>query len=352
MKSKLLLFSFIILTLFSCKKKEEDQQNPIVNVTDDNGYLHGRYIVNEGNFLSNNGSISFIGNDGLVNDVYQMVNGVELGDVLQSFTIIGDNGYAVLNNSQKIVVVDLKSMQHITSITGLDYPRYLIDGGNGFAYVSNGSGSGKVYMIDLSNHTLAGSIDVGKGPEKMIKVDDHIFVCNSGGWELDASLSVIDVNTNTVTNTIAVGDRPMDLVQDNSGDIWVMCSGNDSWMSGGETMASLVRLNSSGMSVETTISIGSAGVHPKNIAANAEGTIIYYDLNGVESISLGSDEPTVATFHADAVGSIDVDPSTGDVWTSSVSDYVNPSVVTHRRANGELVGTYTAGLITNSVVFH
>lgn len=351
MNPRIFIFALVTISLFSCKKKEEDK--PETNTTPtDTGYLYGKFVVNEGNFLSNNASISYIGDQGLINEVYQAVNGVELGDVLQSFTIIGDNGYAVLNNSQKIVVVDLKTMQHITSVSGLDYPRYMVDGGNGMAYISNGSGSGQVFMMNLTDHSLAGSIDVGKGPEKMLRDGDLLYVCNSGGWELDASVSVIDINTNTVINTISVGDRPMDLVRDHTGDIWVLCSGNDSWMTGGETMASLHRINVGSLSVESAVVIGSAGVHPKNMASNSTGTVIYYELNGVRSVTLSNEEPVESTFINEAVGSIDVDPVSGDVWTSDVSDYVNPSIITQRRANGEVVATYSAGIISSGVVFH
>jgi YVTN family beta-propeller protein len=353
MFKKLLLVSLISISLFSCKKKEEqnDDLNNTPNV-EDTGYLHGKFIVNEGNFMSNNGSISYIGASGIVNEVYQMVNGLELGDVLQSFTVIGERGYAVLNNSQKIVVVDLKTMSHVATISGLDYPRYVIDGGNGLAYVSNGSGDGSVFIIDLSSNTIQGNITVGKGPEKMWLDGDHLFVCNSGGWELDNSISVIDVNTNTVVSTIVVGDRPMDLTQDLTGDIWVMCSGNDSWMTGGETMASLYRINIDALAVETFTVIGTSGIHPKHIASNAAGSVIYYEQDGVKSITLSSDEPTESVFLSEGIGSIDVDPSNGDVWTTSVSDYVNPSSVTCRGADGTLKASYTAGLISTAVVFN
>ena len=352
MNYKLIMISFIFLTLFSCKKKEDENVETTTPTSEDTGYLHGKFVVNEGNFLSNNGSISFIGEDEILNDVYQIVNGVELGDVLQSFTVIGERGYAILNNSQKIVVVDLKSMQHVATITGMDYPRYLIDGGNGSAYITNGSFAGQVYILDLASNTLTGNIPVGNGPEKMWLDGDHLFVCNSGGWDLDATVSVIDVNTNAVINTIDVGDRPMDIVQDFSGDIWVMCSGNDGWMVGGETLASLYRINHTSQVVETNSVIGSAGVHPKHIAANAAGTIIYYELNGIKSVTLGEDEPVEATFLNESVGSIDVDPSTGDIWTTSVSDYVNPSVISCYSTTGELKASYTAGLISSSIIFN
>jgi len=96
-----LLASTAMLT--SCKKDEEPQiEEPFFE-----DYATGAYVVNEGAFLDNNASITHISNAGTVtNDVYYQVNGVELGDVFQSFAAIGDRGFAILNNSQKIEVVD------------------------------------------------------------------------------------------------------------------------------------------------------------------------------------------------------------------------------------------------------
>ncbi len=349
---KLIGMMLVMATLFSCKKEKEEVVNEVVS-NPETGYLHGKFLVNEGSFGSNNASISYINETGeLANDIFLQVNGFELGDVLQSFLVIGEKGYAVLNGSQKVEVIDMKTMQHIDAITGVSYPRHIIDLGNGSAFLTDGSNEGNIRIIDLSTNEITGSIPVGMGPEKMIKKDQYVYVCNSGGWGLDHTISVIDINTDLVVATIEVGDRPMDLVVDNQGYIWVMCSGNDSWMTGGETMASLYRINTESNSVITSEVIGAPGVHPKVISATSNGEIIYFENNGVRSIALNADEPVESTFLTDAIGSLDIDPANGDVWISSVSDFVNPSTVKCYSSIGTLKSSYEAGIGTSAVVFN
>ncbi len=342
----------IVTTLFSCKKEKEETTNEIMT-NPDTGYLHGKFLVNEGSFGSNNASISYINESGeLVNDIFLQVNGFELGDVLQSFIVIGEKGYAILNNSQKVEVIDMKTMHHIDAVTGLSYPRHMIDVGNGKAYLSDGSLEGTIHIIDLNTNDIVGSIPVGIGPEKMVKKGQYVYVCNSGGWGLDHTVGVIDISTNAVVTNIEVGDRPMDLVADSHGFIWVMCSGNDSWMTGGETMATLYRINSETNTVIASEVIGTSGVHPKVISSSSNGEMVYYENNGIHSIALNADEPVENTFLTDAIGSLDIDPSNGDVWISSVSDFVNPSTVKCYSSTGNLKSTFEAGIGTSAVVFN
>ena len=57
----------------------------------DDGYF---FVTNEGNFNSGNGSISFVSNDGTVeNNVFVTTNSFPLGDVVQSMSIIDKNIY-------------------------------------------------------------------------------------------------------------------------------------------------------------------------------------------------------------------------------------------------------------------
>jgi YVTN family beta-propeller protein len=350
---KIVIVIFVTSCLFSCKKENEDVSSTESVSNPETGYLHGKFLVNEGNFGSSNASLSYVNNAGeIINDVYLQENGFELGDLLQSFEVIGERGYAVLNNSEKLVIIDLKSMHFQDEITGIDYPRYLINVGNGKAYLSSGAMAGQVYVIDLNTNSITGSIPVGQGPEKMIKLGNYVYVCNSGGWSLDNTVSVIDIATSSVVATIIVGDRPMDVVADMQGYVWVMCSGNDSWMTGGETLASLHRISSTTNDVVTSEVIGEAGEHPKFIAASASGDKVYFEDAGIRVIDLTVEEPVDAIFLNETIGSLDIDFTNGDIWISSVSDFVNPSSVRCYSSNGSLKSTFEAGIGTNAVVFN
>lgn len=349
---KKLIYVFMTTVIFiSCKKKNEE---PLVNIgSPDTGYLHGTFVINEGSFMNNNSSISYINSsDVIINDIYLQANEFELGDVLQSFTVIGERGYAVLNNSQKIEVIDMKTMHYHSTITGLDYPRHLLDVGNGKAYITNGSLAGEVKVINLSDQALVSSIAVGNGPEKMLLKGNYVYVCNSGGWDLDSTVSVIDISTNTLATTIRVGDRPMDITSDHNGNIWVICSGNESWMAGGETAPSCYKINGISNLVSDSILFNVIGGRPKNIASSPSGATIYFDNGGVSTLEVDAIPIALSSILNSDVGSLDIHPVSGDIWTSTVSDFTNPSTVKQYTSSGVLKATFQTGIGTNGVVFN
>jgi len=97
-------------------------ENPLFN--NNSGYEHGIFVTNEGAFGNSNGSVSYVGKDSAtaVNHLFEMVNGRPLGDVVQSMTVANDKGFIVVNNSQKVEVVDIKTFQSIGVIPGWSIP--------------------------------------------------------------------------------------------------------------------------------------------------------------------------------------------------------------------------------------
>ncbi|MFN5621243.1 MAG: YncE family protein [Flavobacteriales bacterium] len=354
MKNKLLFLSMLALsTMTSCKKDEEDTTTPPAS---DAGYSTGAYVVNEGAFLQNNASITHISeNDQVTNDVYYTVNNVELGDVMQSFTIIGDRGYAVINNSQKVTAVDLKTMEFVADIEGLSYPRYMVRAGNGKAYVSNGSMTGTLEVVNLSTHEITGNISVGTGPGKMAVNGNEVWVCNEGGWSLDSTITIVDANSNTVSETITIGHRPSSLVFDAFGYAWVLCAGetfyDENWAVVGNSAAKLVRVDVSTHQVVAEIQVGSLGDHPTQLTISPDQTTLYYENNGVYAYDLVNGDFPGNLLIAESRSALSVHPYTGEIWCASISDFSSPSNVYVYSTTGTLQKTFTCGIASNAVVF-
>lgn len=351
MKNKSMLLALLVL-LFSCKKEEKADETT-ARETD---YLTGRFAVNEGNFNENNGSISYINiSDELTNDLYLQQNGVEIGDVLQSFTVIGDKGFAVVNNSQKVEVIDLKSFKRTATLSGLTYPRYLADGNNGKAYLSNGNASGEIKVIDLANNSIESTIAVGNGPEKMLVHGGYLYVCNNGGVLTDNRVTVIDLSDHSIVTNVVVGDRPIDVIADAFGNVWVLCSGETlydvNWSVVGHTNAMLYRISANSLSVTASEQIGINGDHPMNIEISPAGNIIYYENNGIFAFDLISGEFPGVEIVNDDRGSLNVDPNSGEIWSASVSDFSSPSVLNVYSTSGALIKSFNTGIGTNSVAF-
>ncbi len=352
MYSKFLLATVIALTIFSCKKNEETP-GPITT-TD---YSHGAFVSNEGNFMSNNASVSYISlSDVVNNDIYYSQNNAPLGDVLQSITIANNKAYAVLNNSYKIEVINMQDMKNQATISGFEYPRHMVVAGNGKGYVSDGAMAGFVRVINLSNNTIESSIQVGNGPEKMLVHNNKLYVCNGGGWAYDNTVSVIDLSTNSVVEVIAVGDSPQDLTLDANGNLWVLCSGitnyDANWVPVSHTDAQIIKINTTTLAAEEWQSVGANGDHPRQIAASADGQFIYYENQGVYLFPINATDYNGTEIIAQAHSSLDVHPASGEIWCSSISDFMNPSVVKKYSNSGSLLNTFAVGMGANGVVFN
>lgn len=313
----------------------------------------GAYVSNEGSFMNNNASVSYISPAGSVlSDPYFDANNFPLGDVLQSLAFQGSRGFAVLNNSQRVTVFDRITFEHIGVIEGCDYPRYLLPVSSSKAYLTNGSMSGQLLIVDLNTLTISGSVNVGNGPERMTRSGEIVFVANSGGWLSDNTVSMINATNDSFLDAVTVGDRPIDLVTDATGDVWVLCAGvvlyDENWNVTGHTAASLYRLSSDG-SVEWSALIGNEGDHPDDLAISPDGQMVYYHNNGVHSLAVSDPDQPHTTVLAGTFSSMDVHPETGEFWLTSIPDFVTPSTVYRYTASGVLKNSWTTGIGANGV---
>jgi YVTN family beta-propeller protein len=65
-------------------------------------------------------------------------------------------------------------------------------------------------VIDLKTNTVKGKIEVGIGPFDMGTIDNKLFVSNSGDW----TVSVVNMADNKVIDTIKVVDTPLGVAVD------------------------------------------------------------------------------------------------------------------------------------------
>ncbi|MDZ4751476.1 MAG: hypothetical protein SGI87_07685 [Flavobacteriales bacterium] len=345
---KVIFLLSLIISISSCKKDENDEVKSNID------YAKGVFILNEGSFGNLNASISHIGfNDQLSADPYYNSNGVFLGDVLQGFAVHAERGYAVLNNSQKIEVIDMTDFKNNTTITGFDYPRHIVVHDN-YAFVSNGSFAGDVKVIDISTNEIVESIPVGNGPENMLVYNNKLYVCNSGGWTTDNRITVIDILTLQAVSTIEVGDRPMEIALDANEMIWVLSSGetlyDENWEVSGHTDASMHLIDPATDLLVDEFPIGLSGDHPRSFCiGNNMSTLLVVNNNllsmGIDDLSSGWQ-----TLSSGAYNTVDIDQIAGDIWLTSQPDFVSNSQVWRMNENGTILDTYTGGIGSNGVV--
>ncbi len=98
------------------------------------------------------------------------------------------------------------------------------------AYVSNWVAN-TVSVVDLEQGVVVTDIPVGKGPEDIMLLNNQAFVTNTGyaGWGVpyeQGTVTIIDILTDTVIDTIAVPTNPQKAALSPDGKVHVLCTGD------------------------------------------------------------------------------------------------------------------------------
>ena len=183
------LYVLFFATLFfvSCTEDPEvDPENASADDTTENtlgSFSSGIFVINEGNFLSDDGSISFIDSEGVVqNDIFSENNALlPLGDVVQSMYLWDTTAFILVNNSNKIEVVDGDEMTVLHTISDVSLPRYMVSEGD-YGYISEWvsfSDRGRISILDLNTYEILDTINVGFGAEALVIRDNKLYVSNN-----------------------------------------------------------------------------------------------------------------------------------------------------------------------------
>jgi hypothetical protein len=259
------------------------------NVSPSGNWANSIFIVNEGPFQTGSGSIYSFDRETLevTGDLFETANGRPLGNIVQSMTVHKDKAFIVVNNSNKIEVVNLEDFKSVATIENLTFPRYFIAFDDNKGYVSCWDSTVKV--ISLYDYSIVKSILTGNGPDEMILDGDQLFVINSGGFGIDSTVSVIRTNDEEPAVLIKVGDRPSGIQKDADGNIWVLCSGKgwNGFPAQGDSKGKLVCIDPGSHEIIKEVPFPDSENHPDNLVIDGKGTKLYYNHpNGVFAFSI------------------------------------------------------------------
>ncbi|MBK8809034.1 MAG: hypothetical protein IPO21_21350 [Bacteroidales bacterium] len=354
--TSILAFALTVsISFISCEKEKPDPETKRPEKC--------AYIVNEGGFNTNTAEITQYNKQTkeAKNDYFNLVNSKTLGDIAQSMHLshAKELGFIVVNNSQKIEIVNLNDFKSVGKITGLSYPRYCMTADNDTTrlFITNGNGvaNNYVYIADIRTRTLTDSIKVGKGPERLIKLDDKLFVLNSGGYDNDSTISVIDFYNEKVISTITVKDKPIDICKGFSYSFWVFCKGkteyDENWNPINKTNSFLVQVDYFGNYVIGSVDLGfQIDCNGSNVMASNENGIVYFIHKGICKYDFFN-ETIDTNFIAGNFYGIDIDPETGYIWASETASAGNGKMHIFK-PDGTKVESFETGQYPTQTVFY
>lgn len=328
------LFASVLLVVASCNNDDDDLDNAEKSYS-------GILASNEGNFGTPSGSVSYIPTDlsAIENSIYKTVNNQDLGDVVNNIGFSGDQAYIVVNNSNKIEVVNRFRFSKTATITdNVKQPRYITFNNNSF-YVTNSTYLGDQYVAiyNAANNNFVKKITFTDTVERIVSAGNKVFVQHAS-YAYGNKISVIS-SANVVEKTITLphGEITKTVASDNV--VYTLTNdGTDSY---------LYQISSAGTVTKETkyTGIGSGenlSVENGKVVFNSNGNVYVTD---VASTATPTPKFTITPFVGfSTIYALEV--LDGRIFISDVKDYQADSKVTVYSLTGNLEKTFSAGKIT------
>lgn len=342
-----------VLTLFSCKK---DKPEPIVETESlDNCML----VLCEGLYQQNNSEVSYINMlDGSVsNDFFFQRTAREMGDTGNDMIRHGGKIYIAVNASSTLEIMNALTFESIKQISMIEnsqakQPRFIAANGSN-VYVS--CYDGHVDVLDTATLSITSSILVGPNPDGMVVSNGKLYVSNSGGLNypnLDSTVSVIDLSTNSELYKLNVGLNPGDIEADGNGNVFVVCRGD--YMS---NPSSLVQIDATNDVVSNEFTIQVTEIAP---FTSGKLLLAYNDFSGssnhvgVFDIASGalSNSQFLDLTNVTSVYDIQYFPIIDKIYLCDAMNFSNTGYVHVFDSNGSFITNYHVGLNPTKVILY
>jgi len=346
-----------ILVISSCSKERiRPEPGPPTPPPDDSTtFSEGFFVVNEGNFNWGNASVTYIENSTgtAIQNVFEEVNHRPLGDVAQSMKIMNNKGFIVMNVSNRVEVVDIKTFKTIKSIDGFNSPRYIEFVDSTKAYVTNLYKD--ISVVDLQTMTITKTIKTPEWTEGMVRYNQYMFVTcigefNEPSSKRKAKLLILDTKEDKIIDSIPTATEPIGIVIDKKLKLWVLCSGG--W--DGFSAPALIRVNPDLRQVEKAFSFPTSDV-PSRLDINPTKDTIYYLQNGIYQMPVTASatptQPLVFSGNRLFYG-MAIHPVDGTIYATDAIDYVQDgSAFQFSSSTGTQMHAWLTGRIPGSFCF-
>ncbi len=342
----------MFLVIFQACKKDNDTDSEILD------YKNCVFISNEGPFNSGTGTISAKSFDSgeVEHEIFQKVNGRPLGNIVQSIEVYNDLAYIVVNNMNRVEVVEANTFKSIATIDDIVLPRYFLGITDNKGYIS--SWNNVVVVIDLNTNSVIKQITTAMGPEKMIKVNNKVFVLNQGGFSIDSVLTIIDCKADTVFENRIIGEKPTGIQLDKYNNLWVMCSGKG-WNGEPDTSntpGKLICIDTDDYSLKKEFIFSSTEMHPEELIINSEADVLFYNYpDGIFRMEITDDFLPESPFiqSENFFYSIAFDKMNNRILVSDALDYVQNGIVfSYNAVDGMPVDSFNVGIIPGDFCFY
>ncbi len=335
----------LLLCLAACVK---DKPPAVTNTVP--GATGNVYIVCEGQYQAGNAALYAYnqGKDSVYGDIYEAVNKQPLGDIFQSMQHIGDKLFLVVNNSDKVVVLNAGNWV-LAATLNIPQPRYILPINPTKAYVSS-LYHNKVYIINPQAMQVTDSVIMpGLSADGLFPYFNTVF---TGSWDLSSGNKIYGINTLTdkVSDSVKVaGYAPQELMLDKDQMLWVLAGDEP------KIPATLTRLDPTSGNILQSYSFPSAANVMKPVFNNTKDTLYFIEANysggtannGIYRIGIYEDNLPVAPFIKPAANqyfyALGIEPTSGYIYVGDPKGTPQKGSVYIYNQNGSQLKSFNVG---------
>ncbi len=338
-----LFLAISTLTSFSCRK---DSNGP-----SEISYASGVLITNRGALFDPVGSISHYNREtgAFSNKIYQRINADTLFGSIQSITAHQGRAYIVMNDPDRIEVVNLRDFVWEETIDGLTDPKHVHAASTNKLYISQWGAdglSGSIQVYNLTNGLFLDSIPTGRGPGPMVQVGNTVYVANSGGILSDSTLAVINTSSDSVIDHIDVGTNPTHLVVDKNNAVWSLSKGII-FQNPPNVDGKLSKIVNNQVVFQQNATAGAA-----NLAIDGDKDFLYYVMDGwTYSHDINATTFNTTPFLQKYYWGIGVDPETDHLWGTDPKNFFVPGDIFIHDKSGEEVDVFSGDIVPEKFLF-
>ena len=340
--------------VWSCNQSDPDPKGE---------YIQGVFVLNEGNFSSNNGGISFFKREANTAEVeiFSAVNNSALSGGVQGYAVTGDIGLILVDNDRpgldKVQIVNSNTFEAITSIgtPDIENPREVVILNDNKAYVScwgeNGSytyRNGYIAVIDLKTNKVTKKISIGNGPENLVLGNGKLFVGTTTYYTAGKMLTAINTTTDEIVKTWTFAGTPVPFGMDADGKLWIK-NGLD-----------VVKINPDSYAVESTLKI------PAPATKSADNFVFSLNRRNI-LFGLSSNSGAVGETYRFAItdtqinlatpiikrvfGGMSVDPQQGLIYAAVIPSYTQSGYAVRYNPDGSVIDSVKVGIAPTGFFF-
>tara|TARA_B100000029_G_scaffold138512_1_gene133475 strand:- start:1364 stop:2383 length:1020 start_codon:yes stop_codon:yes gene_type:complete len=310
--------------------------NVVSDNSQDNENTSWVFVANEGNYGSTNGTISMIDDNG---NVYETDI---IGDVVQALEVYENKLIVLVNKSNLIKIYDITenglSMPGIEVSIGSSEPRDLVVV-NDKVYFTNWV-TEDVQVFNLFTYAIEASIPIDGLPEDIEFDGQYLWVTiphSDSYFTAGNTVCKIDINSNTIIETIDVGSGPQQLTFDDAHVYVSRTFYSDDWLTtyhGATKIGEEIITNNYGAG---TACGGSILKYENNIYRSFDGGVSPMN----EDLSLNSNNK-IGNYNQEQI--YHVEEINGNIWFA-ITDYSNLNEVRVINLNGDEIAKYDVGLM-------